>query len=160
MTRTIKRKSSEKDLEKLDNDVSDNLMQNGCPEQGTDLDAQTDMRIEQVCGAWKTADQAAYDVWNSIHNSLLDSDLVFGYKSMKPGSDLQQLVVVRNVRWENGQRTPDNTYGVGVIYSGYTMLLPKVPHTYLTDTLIEDLIKSKPGDHVIKSYKYMIDVFK
>lgn len=127
----------------------EDIMLSGCEEEGTDYNAQVDQRIQQVCGAWKTADEAASGVWHSVHSELLKGDLVFAFKSTSPGSNIQQLVVVKFL----------DKFSVGVIYSGYTMLLPKVPYEYLTTTLLDDLKKNKPGEDVIKAYNYILDQY-
>lgn len=153
-----KNKNRKKNTEKIVNVMNleneepetDSIMNYGTQET-TNEQAQTDIRIEQVCGAWKNADEVASDIWCSIHNSLLEGQLVFAYKSTTPGTDLTQLVVVKN---------QDETFGVGLMTSGHTELLPRVPFKYLENNVRTDLKNYKVPKSVIDNYNYMIEIFK
>ena len=95
---------------------------------------------------WLNPNQAAEEVWCSIHSSLLSGELLLGYKNTSNG-DISRLVIVLN---------KDNSYGIGLITSGYTELLPSVPLEFLS-ILHEDLKAQKLDKKVLEDIKYIIE---
>lgn len=102
------------------------------------------------CWGWESTSEAACDVFNSLHRSLLEGVFLFGYKNIfgPDKSQLQQCVIVR---------FDTNLFGVGVVTSGYTMLLPRVPLSYLETELLEDLKKWKIEKEIIETYKAILN---
>lgn len=105
------------------------------------------------CWGWKNVSDAASDVFNSLHRNLLEGRFVFGYKNIygPDKSPLMQAVVVR---------FGTNVFGVGVVTSGYTMLLPQVPISYLDTELFDDLKKWKVESEILNTYKSIIENIK
>lgn len=113
-----------------------------------------------VNGAWQNVDEVASALWGSIHSSLLDcSGPFFAYKSTKSNTELVQLVVVMNFDRNSGLVIPNN-FGVGMITSGFSMLLPRVPMRYLETSLHDDLIKYKVETNIIEIYEQLILEYK
>lgn len=113
-----------------------------------------------VNGAWQNVDEVASALWGSIHSSLLDcSGPFFAYKSTKSNTELVQLVVVMNFDRNSGLVIPDN-FGVGMITSGFSMLLPHVPMRYLETSLHDDLVKYKVEANIIEIYEQLILEYK
>ena len=131
-------------------------------EEGEELMSQDDLENLQrmsVIG-WDNAMACANDLWSSIHRSLLKGELVFAYKSGGTGNTgFGQIVVVQNLNHETGRRLYDD-YGVGLITSGYTALLPHVPYSYLENDILEDLKKFKVESRIIDIYKQIIKTVK
>lgn len=102
------------------------------------------------CWGWQNTSEAACDVFNSLHRSLLEGIFIFGYKNTfgPDKSQLQQCVVVR---------FETDIFGVGVVSSSYTMLLPRVPISYLETELLEDLKKWKIEREIIETYKAILN---
>lgn len=96
---------------------------------------------------WNTPEEAAQDVWCSVHSSLLKGELLFGYKNNKNDCDVQQLVIVKN---------SDNTFGIGLITPGYTALLPAMSKDYFT-TLQDDLKSLKLSKSILETLKNIIE---
>ena len=105
------------------------------------------------CWGWQNIEEAANDVFCSIHSSLLKGNYVFGYKNTysTDKSPLNQVVVVRFDK---------DIFGVGVVTSGYTMLLPQVPLIYLERELVEDMNKWKVEKKIIETFKQIIEDIK
>lgn len=110
-------------------------------------------RAEQIVFGWQSIDSAAADIFSSIHRSLLDGMPLFLYKNSNNKSDLVQVVVVRNLDYDNRQMTD---YGMGIITAGYTMLYPHVDKEYLTE-LAQDLEKWKVDKKIVEVYKKIIE---
>jgi hypothetical protein len=119
-------------------------------------------RREQLIVGWKNADEVAASVWSSIHSKLVEGTLVFAYKSTNDKIDLVQLVVVRNLRRDAfGNPTGlDNSYAVGMVTKGFTMLLPNVPLTYVENDVINDMKKYKLEKDLMDLYKQVIKNFE
>ena len=102
------------------------------------------------CWGWEDVNAAACDVFNSIHRNLLEGQFVFGYKNTiySESSPLMQVIIVRYNK---------DIFGVGVVTTGYTMLLPNVPLTYLEKELAEDLKKWKLESYILNTYKSIIN---
>lgn len=100
---------------------------------------------------WENSMQVANDVWSSIHNSLLEGELIFAYKSTTSDSNLSQIVIVKNM---NG------SFGVGMMTTGFTCLLPSVPIEYLKSEVLDDLKKYKVNNKIIETYKRIIEDIK
>lgn len=105
------------------------------------------------CWGWADINEAASDVFNSIHRNLLEGHFIFGYKNTF-GPEKSQLMQVVVVRFSN------DVFGVGVVTSGYTMLLPQVPITYLEVEFAEDLKKWKIENYILNTYKSIINNIK
>lgn len=116
--------------------------------KASDLNNDTVM-YPKNCWGWENASEAACDVFNSLHRSLLEGIFIFGYKNIfgPDKSQLQQCVVVR---------FDTNVFGVGVVTAGYTMLLPRVPFSYLETELLEDLKKWKIEKEIIETFKAIL----
>ena len=116
---------------------------------------QTDDRIKQVVGGWESAEQVANSLWSSIHESLLfDTDLVFAYKSTKPGVDISQVVVVQHVDPNTNELL--GLFSVGIMTSGFTALVPKVPIEYLEKDVVLDMEKYKVEKNYIETFKEIL----
>lgn len=103
---------------------------------------------------WQDSVKCAESIWSSIHSKLLEGDLVFAYRNVGINSDLCQFVVVKNNKIGN------NDFAVGVITSGYTMLLPHVPIDYVETDLVEDLRKWKLEKSILNTYEQIIKGIK
>jgi hypothetical protein len=90
---------------------------------------------------WNNAQEVAETVWTSIHHSLLQGELVFAYRG---SGDLKQIIVVK---LGSGQ------YGVGMITTGFTMLVPKIPADSIEEFVTADLKKYKLDVEIIKGLK-------
>lgn len=104
---------------------------------------------------WENSMSCAESIWGSIHGKLLEGDLVFAYKNTGNNSDIHQFVVVKNNYTGN-----INDFGVGVISTGYTMLLPHVPVDYVEVELVEDLKKWKLDKTILNTYEQIIKGIK
>lgn len=80
---------------------------------------------------WDNIDAVAEDIYQGIHSQLLEGYLVFAYQG--GSDDLRRFVIT--------QKSGVDTYMLGVITSGYTMLLPSTPKEYLVTEFMEDLRK-------------------
>lgn len=107
---------------------------------------------------WENAMSVANDLWASIHNSLLSGDLVFAYKETKGNSEFSQIVIVQNKNLN--PMTGEYDFGVGIVTTGYTSLLPHVPYAYLEDIILEDLKKYKVDKSILEIYKQIIKIYK
>lgn len=109
-----------------------------------------EIREEQIVFGWNSVEDAAKDVYYSMHRTLLEGKPVFLYKATNLKSELCQVVVVKNI-------SPDQGYGVGIITSGWTALYPKVPYEFLEGDLHRDLVKWKVEGDVVKVYDQIIN---
>lgn len=107
---------------------------------------------------WESAMNVANDLWASIHSSLLSGDLVYAYKSTKSNSELSQIVIVQNKSLN--PLTGELDFGVGMVTTGYTSLLPHVPYEYLENSILEDLKKYKVDKDILEIYKQIIKIYK
>lgn len=114
---------------------------------------------DQMLVGWGDANEVASSIWSSIHSSLLDGKLVFAYKPYKE-SELTQLVVVRNLKDDTYGRVIDKDYAVGMMTSGFSMLLPHVPLEYLENDLVNDMNKYKVDKETIETFKKFIKFFE
>lgn len=119
-------------------------------------------RREQLIVGWRNADEVAASVWSSIHSKLVEGTLVFAYKSTNDKTDLVQLVVVRNLKRDafGNPTSLDNSYAVGMVTKGFTMLLPNVPLTYVENDVINDMKKYKLEKDLIDLYKQVVKNFE
>lgn len=108
-----------------------------------------EIREEQIVFGWQSIDEAARDVYNSLHSHLINGTPVFLYKATNLKSELIQVVVVKGMI-DNG------IYSVGIITNGWTAMYPKVSIEYLETTLLEDLKKWKVEGSVISMYEQLI----
>lgn len=118
---------------------------------------------QTVYGGWSNADECALAVWNSIHSSLLEGELVFAYKSTSNKTELQQFVLVKNLF----EKTVDHYgelrtrkkagYALGMITTGFSVLYPYIPEKYLLGTGLDDLKKYKVPTDVIKAYVNLVN---
>src|SRR5574344_2388378 len=107
------------------------------------VDGEDTRRDQIIFGDWVNVDDVASNLWGSIHGSLLEySGPFFAYKSTKQGTGLVQVVVVMNYSRDNNTIIP-GSFGVGLVTTGYSALLPNVPTDYLTKVLLVDLEKYK-----------------
>lgn len=119
-------------------------------------------RRERLIVGWRNADEVAASVWSSIHSKLVEGSLVFAYKSTNDKTDLVQLVAVRNIKRDafGNPVNLDNSYAVGMVTKGFTMLLPNVPLTYVENDVINDMKKYKLEKDLIDLYKQVIKNFE
>lgn len=117
------------------------------------------IKEDQVIVGWGDANEVASSIWSSIHSSLLSGKLVFAYKPYKE-SELTQLVVVRNLKNDTYGRVLDKDYAVGMMTSGFSMLLPHVPLEYLENDLVNDMNKYKVDKETIETFKKFIKFFE
>lgn len=117
------------------------------------------IKEDQVIVGWGDANEVASSIWSSIHSSLLSGKLVFAYKPYKE-SELTQLVVVRNLKNDTYGRVMDKDYAVGMMTSGFSMLLPHVPLEYLENDLVSDMKKYKVDKETIETFKKFIKFFE
>lgn len=117
------------------------------------------IKEDQVIVGWGDANEVASSIWSSIHSSLLSGKLVFAYKPYKE-SELTQLVVVRNLKNDTYGRVMDKDYAVGMMTSGFSMLLPHVPFEYLENDLVNDMNKYKVDKETIETFKKFIKFFE
>ena len=117
------------------------------------------IKEDQVIVGWGDANEVASSIWSSIHSSLLSGKLVFAYKPYKE-SELTQLVVVRNLKNDTYGRVMDKDYAVGMMTSGFSMLLPHVPFEYLDNDLVSDMKKYKVDKETIETFKKFIKFFE
>ena len=117
------------------------------------------IKEDQVIVGWEDANEVASSIWSSIHSSLLSGKLVFAYKPYKE-SELTQLVVVRNLKNDTYGRVLDKDYAVGMMTSGFSMLLPHVPLEYLENDLVNDMNKYKVDKETIETFKKFIKFFE
>lgn len=117
------------------------------------------VKEDQIVIGWSDANEVASSIWSSIHSSLLDGKLVFAYKPYKE-SELTQLVVVRNLKDDAYGRVIDKDYAVGMMTSGFSMLLPHVPFEYLDNDLVSDMKKYKVDKETIETFKKFIKFFE
>lgn len=114
-----------------------------------------EIREEQIVHGWESVEEAAGDIYSSIHKSLLEGCPVFLYKNTNDNTDLEQIVVVRNIDPNTGNLL--DTYGVGEIMKGWTALLPLVPFNYLMTEVRNDLVKYKVDKKIIDSYDQVME---
>jgi hypothetical protein len=118
---------------------------------------------QTVYGGWNNIDECASAVWSSIHSSLLEGELVFAYKSTSGKSELQQLVLVKNLLGKEADGYGDLRtckkagYALGMITSGFSVLYPYIPEKYLLETGLEDLKKYKVPADIIKAYVNLVN---
>lgn len=117
------------------------------------------IKEDQVIVGWGDANEVASSIWSSIHSSLLSGKLVFAYKPYRE-SELTQLVVVRNLKDDTYGRVMDKDYAVGMMTSGFSMLLPHVPLEYLENDLVNDMNKYKVDKETIETFKKFIKFFE
>lgn len=131
-----------------------------------EADTAFDMSEEAIqlrnCWGWKDTMEAANDIYNSMHSNLLSGEFVFGYKNTTGAekTDLVQLIVVRYRKGVSGEDYPNDLYGIGVVTTGYSMMLPRVPISYLEGELTNDLIKWKLDKRVLNIFKKIIEDLK
>jgi len=92
---------------------------------------------------WTNAEQAAEEVWCSIHSSLLSGELLLGYKNIRKDSEISRLILVKN---------RDSSFGIGLVTSGFTELLPSVPKEYL-QVYYETLKSQKLDKNILELFK-------
>lgn len=117
------------------------------------------------CWGWKDTMEAATDIFSSIHNSLLEGEFIFGYKNTSGAekSDLAQIIVVRfrkGIPDLGTYECSEDMFGIGVMTTGYTMLLPRVPISYIESVLMEDLTKWKLEKKILNTFKRIIEDLK
>ena len=131
-----------------------------------EADTAFDMSEEAVqlrnCWGWENTMEAATDIYNSMHSNLLSGEFVFGYKNTSGAekSDLVQLIVVRYRKETSDNNYPNDLYGIGVVTTGYSMMLPKVPITYLEGELVNDLTRWKLDKSILNIFKKIIEDLK
>lgn len=118
---------------------------------------------QTVYGGWTSVDECASAVWCSIHNSLLEGELIFAYKGTSNKSDLQQFVLVKNLegKFKDNYGRPEpcqkTGYALGMITSGFSVLYPFVSEKYLLETGLDDLKKYKVPADVIRAYVNLVN---
>lgn len=133
-------------------------LKNSNPEDDIMSDMDYEMLDRSRVWGWENAMSVANDLWASIHSSLLSGDLVFAYKETKGNSEFSQIIVVQNKNLN--PMTGELDFGVGMVTTGYTSLLPHVPYAYLEDIILEDLKKYKVDKSILEIYKQIIKIYK
>ena len=118
-----------------------------------------DARIEQIVFGWNSVDEAAKDIFASLHRNLLEGTPVFLYKSTSRKSDLVQIAIVANILDYDSMKYSGD-YGIGIITAGYSAYYPKMPLEYLEKEILEDLEGWKVEKSVIDVYKKIIKALK
>lgn len=108
--------------------------------------------VQSVFG-WSSVEAAANDIYSGIHRTLLEGMPLFLYRNTNNKSELNQVVIVRNLDYDEKKLTD---YGVGIITSGYTMLYPHICKEYLIE-LAQDLEKWKVDKKIIEAYNSIIN---
>lgn len=122
--------------------------------------ALSDIRAEQIVyGDWNNVDEVASEIWSGVHSSLLRGLPVFAYKSTKSGSELVQIVVVRNIECGNPDKII-NSFGVGLVTTGYTSLYQEVPVTFLEKVVEDELREYKVEKDIQLSFNDIVNNFK
>ena len=103
------------------------------------------------CWGWENINEAACEVFNGIHSTLLQGQYVFGYRNTGKDSPLVQAVVVRFDK---------DIFGLGVITQGYTCLLPRIPLRYLEEEFVADLKKWKIEKEIVETFIQIINEIK
>ena len=109
-------------------------------------------RQMQIINGWRSVEECAATVWSSIHSSLLDGELVYGYRRTDEKSDLHQLVIVKN---QPGSEL--NGYALGMVTTSFSVLYPNVPFSYLADNIVQDLKKFKVDKDIIENYLKVLE---
>lgn len=109
-------------------------------------------RQEMNVIGWKNAMDCANDIWCSIHSSLLSGKLVFAFKETRVNSDFRQVVITQSV-------SDPLDFAIGMITTGYSMLLPHVPFEYLSTIVVDDFKKYKVDSNIQEIYKQVISEF-
>lgn len=102
--------------------------------------------IRNIYG-WSCIEEVAQDIWSGIHSYLLNGNFVFAYRGV---GDIMQLVITK--------RLHDQSYMIGMITSGWTMLLPSVPKEYLLDTTVTDMKTKKVPGEVIQNFIEILNI--
>lgn len=122
-------------------------------EENSDNCLSEEMSEQIIFGSWRNTEAVAADLWGGVHSTLLESTPFFAYKSVKQGSDLIQVVVV-------SYTDAFNNFGIGMVTTGFSMLLPHVPVEYLEDVLVADLKKYKVETKIIDTFEQLITNYK
>lgn len=106
--------------------------------------------------------QVAKNLMGSIHENLLQGDLVFAYRSTAPSnkSPLFQVVVVNDLRRGNDcQLYPTPKFSVSIITSGYSAYIPHMPVEYL-DEVVAELEDGKAEKKIIENFRIIVEDLK
>ena len=109
-----------------------------------------------VFGAWKSIEEVANDMWQSLHSVILCGQPLFAYKSID--NNQFQLVIVCDCFLNNlgTVEVKKNSFTVSMIVPGFTELVPHVPLDYLEQIVKKDLIKYKLDKDILKSFDEII----
>lgn len=118
-----------------------------------------DARIEQIVFGWNSVDEAAKDIFSSLHRNLLEGTPVFLYKNTSRKSDLVQVAIVANISDYNSMKYSGD-YGIGITTAGYSAYYPRVPLEYLEKEILGELEGWKVEKSVIDVYKKIIKALK
>ena len=122
----------------------------------------TELTEKECCiYGWDDDMDVARSIWGSIHNSLLEGDLLFAYRPrQKKNARLLQIIIVRNFHIDRSgmiDRKVYDDFAVGYITSGYTALLPHVPLRYLKEEMAGFLDEWGIDKKVLNTYKAIIE---
>lgn len=118
--------------------------------------------INQITFGWNNAADVASEIWQQGNFKLLEGDLVLAYKNLgNTKTGLFQVVVVKYFQYEKlGEdkymKVYDGDYGVSVMTSTYSYILPHVTKEYL-NVLIEDLMAYKIDNNIFVKLKKILE---
>jgi hypothetical protein len=116
-----------------------------------EVDVKEPLDGERYVWGWHSVEEAAADLYSSLHRDLLNGRPLFLYKNTTSGkSDLIQVVVVESTK-------NPNDYALGVVTTGYSYLYPHVGKDYLISELIVDLTKWKIDKKIIEEYTKIVN---
>ena len=106
---------------------------------------------------WNNPDEVANDIWKTSAESLLRGDLVFAYRSGE-NKGLERLVIVYNfdVDQMTGKKKYTN-FGLQMITSSWSCLIPHVTIEYLETILLKDLEDYKVNKLVLENFKTILE---
>ena len=112
---------------------------------------------------WEDSMAVANDVWRSGSFDLLKGKLLFAYRNTTDSkSNLYQIVIVQNlVRDIEGRIIkPAHSFGISMITTGYSMLLPEVSLEYLEAEVLLDLQVFKVIPKALDAFKMLLNEIK
>lgn len=117
----------------------------------------------KVIYGWEDSIAVANDVWKSGSYDLLKGRLLFAYRNTTDlKSGLYQIIIVQNlIRDEHCNiLKPARTFGVSMVTTGYSMLLPEVSFEYLEAEVLLDLQTYKVIPKALDTFKMLLENIK
>jgi len=113
-------------------------------------------KTDQVLYGWVDAMEVAKEVWRAGNLKLLEGDLIFAFKNTGSASTLHQIILVRYFNNTPAGKTPTGEYGLSVVTTGYSYMLPRVNKGYL-EYLFDDLASYKLDKSILIAFRNIID---